>query len=218
MKKTVLTCMLLQEMKDAAYSALQPEIHLDSNYKKPVYYPINALMANQLEPGDQLTVIAIKFNDEVNPSNQLIFQKNWSLFKDELNDINKEIGATIQYELVETDFRETMDVFTERFLDIFKALQKDSTIYADITFGPKTATLLLMNLLGFAEQFCGSDIEAIVYGKASMVPNPQLGRSEAKDGKVMDVSSLYYLTSFTNAIKADTAEEALQVLKKFFSN
>ena len=119
MKKTVLTCMLLQEMKEAAYSALQPEIHLDSNYKKPVYFPINALMANQLEPTDQLTVIAIKFNDEVNPSNQLIFQKNWSLFQDELNDINKEIGATIQYELVETDFRETKDVFTERFLDIF---------------------------------------------------------------------------------------------------
>ncbi len=216
MKKTVLTCMLLQEMKDAAYSALQPEIHLDSNYKEPVYYPINALMANQLESDDQLTVIALKFNDGMNPNNQLIFQKNWSLFQSELDGINKEIGATIQYQLVETDFKETKDIFTARFLDIFKVLQKESTIYTDITFGPKTATLLLMNLLNFAENFYEADIDSIIYEKASMIHNPQLGRSEAKDGKVMDVSSLYYLTSFTNAIKAESPEEALQVLQEFF--
>lgn len=218
MKKTVLTCMLLQEMKDAAYSARQPEIHVDTKYEKPVYFPVNAFLANQLEPQDELTIIALKFNDEVNPDNQQNFQRNWSLFKAELDAINREIGATIQYQLVETDFRETKDVFTERFLDIFKVLQQDSTIYADITFGPKTATLLLMNLLGFAEQFCGADIESIIYGKVSMVHNQELGRSVATDGKVMDVSSLYYLTALTGAIKAKTPEEALQVLKEFFSN
>ena len=153
MKKTVITCMLLQKMHTALYSALQPEIHVNSNYDEAIYFPINALMANQLQENDQLTVIILKFNDDMNPTNEKNFQANYQIFQNEMNKINETIGAKIEYKIIETDFVETNDVFAERFLNIFNILEQDCTIYTDITFGPKTATLLIMNLLSFAENF-----------------------------------------------------------------
>ena len=163
MKKTVITCMLLQKMHSALYSALQPEIHVNSNYDEAIYFPINALMANQLQENDQLTVIILKFNDDMNPTNEKNFQANYQIFQNEMNKINETIGAKIEYKIIETDFVETNDVFAERSLNIFNILEQDCTIYTDITFGPKTATLLIMNLLSFAENFYDADIEAIIY-------------------------------------------------------
>ena len=216
MKKTVITCMLLQKMHTALYSALQPEIHVNSNYDEAIYFPINALMANQLQENDQLTVIILKFNDDMNPTNEKNFQSNYQIFQNEMNKINETIGAKIEYKIIETDFVETNDVFAERFLNIFNILEQDCTIYTDITFGPKTATLLIMNLLSFAENFYDADIEAIIYGKTSFIATGVQTETAAKGGKVLDVSSLYFLNNLTDAIHAQSPQDAIQVLKELF--
>ena len=96
MKKTVITCMLLQKMHSALYSALQPEIHVNSNYDEAIYFPINELMANQLQENDQLTVIIHKYNDDMNPTNEKNFQANYQIFQNEMNKINETIGAKIE--------------------------------------------------------------------------------------------------------------------------
>ena len=216
MKKTVITCMLLQKMHSALYSALQPEIHVNSNYDEAIYFPINALIANQLQENDQLTVIILKFNDDMNPTNEKNFQANYQIFQNEMNKINETIGAKIEYKIIETDFVETNDVFAERFLNIFNILEQDCTIYTDITFGPKTATLLIMNLLSFAENFYDADIEAIIYGKTSFIATGVQTETAARGGKVLDVSSLYFLNNFTDAIHAQSPQDAIQVLKELF--
>lgn len=216
MKKTVITCMLLQKMHSALYSALQPEIHVNSNYAEAIYFPINALMANQLQKNDELTVIILKFNDDMNPTSENNFQANYQIFQNEMNKINETIGAKIEYKIIETDFVETNDVFAERFLNIFNILEQDCTIYTDITFGPKTATLLIMNLLSFAENFYDADIEAIIYGKTSFIATGEQTETTAKGGKVLDVSSLYFLNNLTDAIHAQSPQDAIQVLKELF--
>lgn len=216
MKKTVITCMLLQKMHSALYSALQPEIHVNSNYAEAIYFPINALMANQLQKNDELTVIILKFNDDMNPTSENNFQANYQIFQNEMNKINETIGAKIEYKIIETDFVETNDVFAERFLNIFNILEQDCTIYTDITFGPKTATLLIMNLLSFAENFYDADIEAIIYGKTSFIATGVQTETTAKGGKVLDVSSLYFLNNLTDAIHAQSPQDAIQVLKELF--
>lgn len=216
MKKTVITCMLLQKMHSALYSALQPEIHVNSNYAEAIYFPINALMANQLQKNDELTVIILKFNDDINPTSENNFQANYQIFQNEMNKINETIGAKIEYKIIETDFVETNDVFAERFLNIFNVLEQDCTIYTDITFGPKTATLLIMNLLSFAENFYDADIEAIIYGKTSFIATGVQTETAARGGKVFDVSSLYFLNNFTDAIHAQSPQDAIQVLKELF--
>ena len=216
MKKTVITCMLLQKMHSALYSALQPEIHVNSNYAEAIYFPINALMANQLQKNDELTVIILKFNDDINPTSENNFQANYQIFQNEMNKINEAIGAKIEYKIIETDFVETNDVFAERFLNIFNIIEQDCTIYTDITFGPKTATLLIMNLLSFAENFYDADIEAIIYGKTSFIATGEQTETTAKGGKVLDVSSLYFLNNFTDAIHAQSPQDAIQVLKELF--
>ena len=216
MKKTVITCMLLQKMHSALYSALQPEIHVNSNYAEAIYFPINALMANQLQKNDELTVIILKFNDDMNPANEKNFQANYQIFQNEMNKINETIGAKIEYKIIETDFVETNDVFAERFLNIFNILEQDCTIYTDITFGPKTATLLIMNLLSFAENFYDAVIEAIIYGKTSFIATGEQTETTAKGGKVLDVSSLYFLNNLTDAIHAQSPQDAIKVLKELF--
>lgn len=203
-------------MHSALYSALQPEIHVNSNYAEAIYFPINALMANQLQKNDELTVIILKFNDDMNPTSENNFQANYQIFQNEMNKINETIGAKIEYKIIETDFVETNDVFAERFLNIFNILEQDCTIYTDITFGPKTATLLIMNLLSFAENFYDADIEAIIYGKTSFIATGVQTETTAKGGKVLDVSSLYFLNNLTDAIHAQSPQDAIQVLKELF--
>lgn len=210
MKKIVFNNMLLQPMSKAIYSAQQKEIHSKSSYKEPVYFPINAKLANELEKDDDVKIVTLRFIDSRNPDNKSNFEKNYSLFKDELDKINKDICANIKYEIFDTDFEETRDIFADRFIGLYDLLEQDCKIYADVTFGPKTASFILMDLLSFADKFFDADIDSIVYGQTSMV------KSGPTDGKVCDITTLYYLNGITNSLVASSGEEARKALKVFF--
>lgn len=218
MKKIIYTPIPMQPDIRALYS-LNEETAKSRNldYSAKIYFPINAYIFDCLSEGDEVKVCFIElsedgFNDELN----VRYKQNETLFKTELQTIAKPFNAKIEYESVKTDFSESADIFSSRFVDLYNCLEKDCEIYADITFGAKTNTLLIYNILNFAEQFFDCSIEAIVYGKTVFTKNQQGETAPSlKVSKVCDVTSLYYLTKLTEHIKAASPEEAVEKIKEY---
>ena len=216
MKKIVFNCMLLQPMQKPIYTAQQKDINQGSTYENPIYFPVNAVLANDLKPEDDLKIVTIKFLDEINPDNKKNFDYNYDLFKKEIFAINNNIHANITLEILETEFKESKDIFASTYFGLYEKLEKDAVIFTDITFGPKTATIIILNLLSFAEKFYNADIKSIIYGKTSFIRNSETEKLEPSTGTVKDITALFYLNGLSNEMNANSPEEALKVLKLFF--
>ena len=182
-----------------------------------IYFPINAYIADYLYSEDEIKVCFIELTDDkMRNELEARYKENEKLFKNEIEKIGKLFNAKIEYTTVETVFNESVDIFGNRFEELYKCLEKNCEIYADITFGAKTNTLIINNVLTFAELFYDCNVEAIVYGKTifekndsgKTVPNQEVA-------KVCDVTSLYYLTKLTSQIKASSPEEAIAKVKKY---
>lgn len=180
--------------------------NVNSNYEKPVIYPINAVLADTLSNQDELKVILLKTENSIKNS-----QKNSDLFIQELDSINLKIGAKISYKILEFEFKETKNNHELRLKQLIDTIEDGTQLFADITFGPKPLPMILMCAFSFAEKFLNCDVKTIIYGKVNFtnenISNPEL----------FDVTSLYYMNNLTNSMIAKNGNEARKMLEDFFS-
>jgi len=208
----------MQENSQALYSLTKEtaeEYNLDTSLK--IYFPINAFILDYLSLDDEVKICFIELSDDtLNDELNERYKKNEKLFKEELDTIIKPLNAKVEYTTVKTTFNESADIFSSRFVELYNCLEKNCEIYADITFGAKTNTLIIYNILNFAERFYDCNVEAIVYGK-TIFTNSKEGKSVPNKSvaKVYDVTSLYFLTKLTNHINASSPEEAMEKVKKY---
>lgn len=179
--------------------------NVNSHYDKPVFYPINAVLADTLSKQDELKIILLTTENSTENN-----QKNTELFIQELNSINSDIGAKITYETLDSEFKETKDNHELRLKQMIDKIEDGSELFADITFGPKPLPMILMCVLSFAEKFLKCDVKSVVYGKVTFtgenISNPEL----------YDVTSLYYINNLTNSMVAKDGIEARKTLDEFF--
>lgn len=177
-----------------------------SQYDKPVVYPINAILAEKLTRNDEVKAVLIKTNSE-NSS----VENNTEIFKSELNEINKTIGAKIVYKTISSDYKEAKENHEKRIMAILEEMEEGAELYGDITFGPRTIPMVMLCAFAFAEKFYDADIKKIVYGKVEWI------NKEPTNPELFDVTSLHYLNSFTYSMQSESAEKAMTSLKTFFS-
>jgi len=176
-----------------------------------VIFPINSVLARVLRKNDDVKVVLLKKNDVEGNSDI-----NAGEYMKELNGINRNIGAKIEYKIIDTPFEETKDTHEFLLKAIVNELENQAEIYSDITYGPKPLPIVLFSALNFAEKFFKCDIKNIVYGKVDFVSNAQ-GITEPKNPVLFDVTPLYYLNSVTNSLECKTSEEALAMLNTLLS-
>ena len=203
MKIIITNISLKKELNAFAYS-------LDGKKmgSREVIFPINAILQNELKAKEKVKVIMlVKDGAEGNgPVNAGIFQK-------ELNDINRSIGAEIEYLSLITPFVETKDIHEKLFRDIVCHLEKGADIYADITYGPKALPIIMFTVLNFAEKYFDCDIKCIAYGKVDFVDDgTNTGRTIPINPCLYDMTSLYYLNAITNAVSYKNSDDALKAL------
>lgn len=182
------------------------------NYDKPVVYPINAILSEKLKQDDQVKVVLIQTK-----SDEKRVQKNTQIFKDELDEINKAIGAQINYIEISADYSEARENNEKRIMAILEQMEQEAELYGDITFGPRTVPMVLLCAFAFAEKFYDADIKRIVYGKVEWRTNQATGKSEPHNPELYDVTSLHYLNELTYNMQSDSADKAMKALKVFFS-
>ena len=173
-------------------------------YDGEVTFPVIAVLARTLAKGDDVKVVLLSKIDANGIS------ANYAgLFQQELNEINRKIGANIEYVTIPTPFVETRQVHEKLFCSMVDKLEDGAEIIGDITYGPKPLPIIMFSVMSFAEKFFHAEIKNIIYGKVEFVH----GKSAPQNPMIFDLTPLYYLNSLTNTMEFSSSEDAVKALK-----
>lgn len=176
------------------------------SYKEPVVYPINAVLSEKIKKNEEIKIVLIQTK-----GNKSLVEKNTKIFQTELEAINASIGAKIEYSFIETNYEELKSNNENRLKLMLSQIEENSELYADITFGPRTVPMLVLCAFSFAEKVYNSDIKKIIYGKVDWKDG------KPKNPELYDVTSLYYLNSFTYSLTSVSRQKAFKSIETFFS-
>ncbi len=177
-------------------------------YDGEVIFPVNSVLAKTMKKGEKVKIVLLAKNDV--EGNSAI---NAGLFQKELNDINRNIGADIEYVTLATPFEETRDVHETLLLDMIEKVEKDAEIIGDVTYGPKPLPIIMFSVMNFAEKFFNCSVKNIVYGKVDFVS----GNKTPINPVLYDLTPLYYLNSVTNSLECKSSEEAVKALNSLLT-
>lgn len=204
MKKTIICNIPMKEKVDQALY-ISDDKSLPVADKK-VRYPICAFLEKTTAAEDELKVIIL-----VKKDNYGHYNRNTEFFKEELAVANADVGASIEYTVIDTDFDESRSVHEQLMGKIVDELSVGSHILVDTTYGPKDLPIVIFAALNFAEKFLDCTVDHIVYGQASFV------EGQAIDTKICDLIALYCLGTITSTIHCSEPEKARSMLKALLS-
>jgi len=205
MKTVIISVPMKQEVETIQYPV---DGNKSIEYKKPVCCPINGVLAKTLKKDEKAKVIYIITKGE----NSDCEQKKRT-FIEELESINKEIGAVLSYDTIEIDFEPTKKTYNKIIIDLAEKIPENAEIYADTTFGFKAIPLSLFCALRFVEEFREAIVQYIIYGKVEFDKETR----KPKNPMLYDITSLYYLFKLMGTMGASNADDALKTLKDFFA-
>jgi hypothetical protein len=214
MKVVIISVPMMPKKTLGGKDILQKVIYpVDGNksieYDKPICCPVNGVLARTLKKGEEVKVIYLITGGE----KRSYCEDNKQLFIEELEGINAEIGAILNYDTVEMEFDATRKTHNKLILDIADKIPENAEIIADITYGFKTETFSLICALRFVEEFRDTLVQHIIYGK--LEKNPKTNKYE--DPMIYDVASLYYLFNLIGSMGDANLETATKTLKDFFA-
>lgn len=173
---------------------------------RAVRYPINTFLEKTLSPEDEIKVLLLVKKDVYSH-----YEKNANDFIEELRVINNDINFKMEFKIIDTNFEQKQSVHEELMAKIIDAIDVDTHIIADITYGSKDMPIVLFSAMGFAEKFLRCEIDNIIYGQANFE------NGKVVNTKICDMIPLYYLNSVTDTIHCDEPEKAKQMLKTLLS-
>jgi len=205
----VVICTLPYMKPEAVHPMVYP---VDGNkaveYDKPVRCPVNAILAKKLKKGEEVKVIYILTTGE----NSYCAEMR-EIFSKELEGINSEIGAVLDFHTIELDFLPSKRVYNKLITDLAEKIPEGAELYTDITYGFKPEILSLFCALRFVEEFHGAAVEYFIYGKIET----KKGTSKKENPMIYDITSLYYLFKLIGSIGNADPETATKILNDFFA-
>ena len=200
--KVVIVTVALQTINPVPYKVLEGNKAVE--YEEPVICSIYGVLAKTLKKDEKVKVIYITYRDDEH------WEKNRAEFECKLDEINKKIEADINYETVFIEFKNTKKSYYKLITELADRIPKNAEIFADISYGFKILTPALFCALRFAEEFNDAIVKYICYGQTTKWEN-----NKAKEGILVDTTSLYYLFKLMNSMVAADAETASRILKDF---
>jgi hypothetical protein len=206
--KTVIITVPMKPLNEVEAIKYPMDGNKSIEYEKPVRCPINGILAKTLEKDEKVKVIFILTTGENSEC-----ERNKRAYIEELENINKEIGAVLSYDSIEIDFEPTKKTYNTLIINLAEKIPENAEIYVDTTFGFKAIPLSLFCALRFVEEFREAVVQYIVYGKV------EFNKETRKPEKPMlyDITSLYYLFKLMGSMGASNAEDAMETLKDFFT-
>jgi len=206
--KTVIITVPMKPPREVEAIQYPVDGNMAIEYEKPIRCPIHGVLAKTLIKDDQVKVIYILTAGENSEC-----ERNKTAYIEELEGINKEIGAILSYDSIEIDFEPTKKTYNKLITDLAEKIPENAEIYADTTFGFKAIPLSLFCALRFVEEFRDAVVQYIVYGKVEF--NKETRKLEKP--MLYDITSLYYLFKLMGSMGASNANDALETLKDFFA-
>lgn len=177
-------------------------------YDGEVVFPVNSVLAKTMKKGEKVKVVILAKEDIEGNS-----KVNYEKFVGELSEINKNIGAEIEYVPITTEFKETRDIHESIFRNMVATLEENAEIIGDVTYGPKPLPIIMFAVMNFAEKFFKAKIKNIVYGKVDFVDDGSgTGKTKPVNPVIYDLTPLYYLNNLTNTVNCKSSQEAVNML------
>jgi hypothetical protein len=174
-------------------------------YNGELSFPVNGVLARILQPKESVRLVFIVTHG--GDDKGLV---NRDLFLGELDAINTDIGAHITHETIELRFEPTKEEFGKLIRHLIDAIESDSEVITDFTFGSKPFPFVLLCALNFAESCKNASILYLIYGKV------EFDGSKPRNPCIYDVTSVYYLQKLIGNIGDYNRETALKMLDDFF--
>jgi len=196
--------------------AISKEIYpVDGNkaleYNKPVRSPINAILAKTLKRDEKVKVIYIMTTEKNG-----FCEANKEKFKKELEGINSEIGAVLNFDdKIEMDSKPGKRAYNKLITDLTEKIPENAELYVDITYGLKPEVLSLFCALRFVEEFHNAVVEYFIWSQLETKITPS-GEKIRFNPMIFDITSLYYLFKLIGSIDNADPEKASNILKDFF--
>ena len=177
-------------------------------YDGEVVFPVNSVLAKTMKKGEKVKVVILAKEDIEGNS-----KVNYEKFVGELSEINKNIGAEIEYVSITTEFKETRDIHEGIFRNMVATLEEKAEIIGDVTYGPKPLPIIMFAVMNFAEKFFKAKIKNIVYGKVDFVDDGSgTGKTKPINPVLYDLTPLYYLNNVTNSMEYKSSDDAVKAL------
>jgi len=205
MKKIVFCNIMMKERLNALCYKVSGNSTIE--YNGEVIFPINGVLACTLKKDDDVKVVLLKKEDIDGNSD-----RNAGKYKKELDKINSNLGAKIEYRILSTPHNESRAVQEKLFKEILGEFVEGAAVYTDITYSTKSLPIIVFSALNFAQRFFKADIKNIVYGKVDFDKD-----NNPFNPELFDMSALFYLNSIVNTIECADGKSALKLLDAILS-
>lgn len=185
------------------YVSLQPKKYDPLTYQSDKFeygetrLPILPVIHASVKDGEKCEVILI---GTANENESASYEKNMKYTTDELTNWAK--NHNVQMTLTVFNQKETGNM--ENLLTLFRRLihavennwDKEDVFYADITFGMKSMTLIMLYVLRYIHSVKKNRVNTVVYGQVFRNSDNSTG------GMLHDVTALFHMDSIISSVSA----------------
>lgn len=202
MIKVYITMISLQGKKGLLRTCYRPQgFELKNN--RATSFPIIPIITEDYKKGEEVKVMVIRSDNTDTPD-------NYAVFLEEL----AELGISSD-QVTEISVKENQDdaAGVRLLLDILDKIPEDSLIRADITFGTKPMSAILLYAMNFVEKLKDVEVEGIYYGEII-----RSGGEQVEDGAVLhDMTVFKRLGSTIEQIETMQLEDPQKILHRILN-
>lgn len=200
--KKIITVAPLQrgEAGSLIYDAVNNE---KLQYNVPVCFPVLHLIHGYVKSGEAVEVFVLT------TKNHEIAQDNFQKIECEVTDLCKSIGASCSVNPIDIAFEETVEDHLDTFKKLIGKISDGDTVLADMTYGSKCLTIVLMMALNYGYRACKDcTIECFVYGSKDF-------RTGGK--KIYDITSLFLMDQIVNELAKSKNKNPMKVIESILN-
>ena len=198
MKRTYVTAISLQGRGGLEKGVYQPNgFSLSKNIETS--FPIVPVIANTMGRVEDAEIIVLRTeNNDV--------KDNYGAFLSELETLGFSEKNVKQISIEEN---QSKSVGLATLVHILEEIPEDSLVYADITFGTKPMSAMILHAMNCIENVKDTEVEGIFYGE---LPREN-GKSNWENAKLYDLTVYKYLNDVIEQLKGLEVSEPMTALK-----
>ena len=198
MKRTYVTAISLQGKGGLEKGVYQPNgFSLDKNIETS--FPIIPVIASTMGRIEDVKILVLRTeNNDV--------RDNYDALLSELEVLGLSQKNVTEI-LVEENQSKSIGLST--LVQILENIPEDSLVYADITFGTKPMSAMILSAMNCIENVKDTEVEGIFYGE---LPR-EAGKSDWKKAKLYDLTAYKYLTDMIEQLKGLEVSNPTSALK-----
>ena len=204
MKTVIITMPMKMVLKKSKYPV---QGNKTIEYDGEVAFGINGVLSRIIEPHEKVKLLYIVTRGGVDRGSEYT-----SIFRKEFDQVTEGKELDISEDTIELNFDPSKDEFEKLTSRLIDAIEENTEIISDFTFGSKPFPFVLLSAINYTEMFKNASLLYLIYSKVEWdVEN------HPYNPMIYDITSLYYLQKVIGAMEGQDPESARKMLDDFFA-